>query len=123
MSQSVWEKIKAAFTGGDNGPPETAGFESPPETSTGLFAMKIEDVFSISGRGVVVTGKVQAGTVRKGDAVVLRSAAGKTRRCRVTGIEKFRKTLETAAAGENVGLLLEGVEKGDIASGDVLGNA
>jgi translation elongation factor EF-Tu-like GTPase len=121
VSRSVWEKIKAAFTGGGDGPPETAGFESPPALS-GLFVMKVEDVFSISGRGVVVTGKVEAGSVRKGDAVVLRSAAGTTRRCRVTGVEKFRKILESASAGDNVGLLLEGVEKGDIARGDVLGN-
>lgn len=122
MSQSLWEKIKAAFTG-DNGPPETAGFEAPPGNPAGLFTMKVEDVFSISGRGTVVTGCVQAGSIRKGDAVVLRSAGGATRRCRVTGVEMFRKLLESASAGDNVGLLLEGIEKGDVARGDMLGNA
>ena len=119
MSPSLWEKIKSAFMGGDEVLPMTA----PPVPSTSLFAMKIEDVFSISGVGVVVTGKVEAGSVSTGDKIVVRSAAGNERRCRVVDIEKFRRKLDQAKTGDNVGIVLSGVEKSQIARGDVLANA
>lgn len=113
MSRSLWEKIKDAFGGGDAAPPASSRF----------FVMKIEDVFAIAGVGAVVTGRVQSGSVRADDAVIVRSAAGKERRCRVVDIEKVRRKLEAAAAGDNVGIILSGVKTGDIARGDTLTNA
>jgi translation elongation factor EF-Tu-like GTPase len=83
------------------------------------FAMKVDDVFAIRGRGTVVTGRVGAGTVRVGDAIAI-VRAGETKRTRCIGIEMFRKTLEVAVAGETVGLILEGVDKKDVARGDWL---
>lgn len=84
------------------------------------FLMSVEDVFSISGRGTVGTGRVERGEIKNGDEVEiigLREAPMKTV---VTGIEMFRKLLDTAEAGENVGLLLRGVEKKDLVRGMVV---
>jgi len=82
--------------------------------------MTIEDVFSITGRGTVATGKVATGVVRVGDRVTLQTAAG-TRSVVVAGVEAFRRTLDHASAGETVGILLN-VSRGDVAKGDTLSN-
>lgn len=81
-----------------------------------MFRMTVEDVFFISGRGVVVTGRVDQGTVRVGDRVLLNGG----RALQVTGIEAFRRVLEQASSGENVGVLLAGLDRKDIKRGDVL---
>jgi len=84
------------------------------------FLMCIEDVFSISGRGTVGTGRIEKGIVKVGetvDIVGLRPEIGKTT---VTGVEMFNKTLDSGEAGDNVGVLLRGVEKGDLERGMVL---
>jgi len=83
------------------------------------FLMPIEDVFSISGRGTVATGRVESGTVKTGEDVE-RVGIRETKKCVVTGVEMFRKTLDNAQAGDNVGLLLRGIEKTDLERGMVL---
>jgi elongation factor Tu len=83
------------------------------------FLMPIEDVFSISGRGTVVTGRVEKGIVRVNDKLQI-IGLRETRETVATGLEMFNKTLEEARAGENVGILLRGIEKHDVERGMVL---
>ncbi len=83
------------------------------------FLMPIEDVFSITGRGTVVTGKVEAGVVRVGDSVEVVGIRD-TRRSVATGVEMFRKLLDEGLAGDNVGVLLRGVRKTEVERGQVL---
>ena len=83
------------------------------------FLMPIEDVFSISGRGTVATGRIERGKVSVNDKVQ-RVGFGETKEFVVTGVEMFRKLLDDAQAGDNVGLLLRGAEKSDIERGQVL---
>lgn len=84
------------------------------------FNMTVDDVFSITGRGTVVTGCVELGSINVGDTVVLQRVDGSTRNVTITGIEKFRKKLNSAQQGDNVGLLLQGLTRHDIARGDLL---
>ncbi len=84
------------------------------------FRMTIEDVFVIKGRGTVVTGRVEAGTVRKAGVVRLTRTEGTGRDVQVDGIEMFRKVVDAAAVGDNVGLRLRGVTRDDVGPGDVL---
>ncbi len=83
------------------------------------FLMPVEDVFSITGRGTVATGRVERGIIKQGDEVELVGIRD-TRKTVVTGVEMFRKLLDQAEAGDNVGLLLRGVNKEDIERGMVL---
>jgi elongation factor Tu len=83
------------------------------------FLMPVEDVFSITGRGTVATGRVERGTVKVGEEVELVGFKD-TRKSVVTGVEMFRKLLDRAEAGDNIGCLLRGVEKDDIVRGMVL---
>ena len=84
-----------------------------------LFRMTVEDVFSIRGRGTVAVGKIEAGTLKSGDRVWLQHA-GANREVTVAGIEMFRKVMDQAGTGDNVGLLLKDLNQGDIQRGDVL---
>ncbi|XP_022135255.1 elongation factor Tu, chloroplastic [Momordica charantia] len=91
-----------------------------PERQTDLpFLLAVEDVFSITGRGTVATGRVERGTIRVGDTVDI-VGLRETRNTTVTGVEMFQKILDEALAGDNVGLLLRGVQKADIQRGMVL---
>jgi len=83
------------------------------------FQMSIEDVFSIKGRGTVGTGRIERGVINVGNEVEI-VGLGETRKTTVTGVEMFNKTLETGQAGDNVGLLLRGVEKDQLERGHVL---
>ncbi|RKY59893.1 MAG: elongation factor Tu [Candidatus Latescibacterota bacterium] len=83
------------------------------------FLMPVEDIFSITGRGTVVTGRIERGRVRVGDEVEL-VGLGAHRRTVVTGVEMFRKVLDEGVAGDNVGLLLRGVEKDEVERGMVV---
>jgi elongation factor Tu len=83
------------------------------------FLMPIEDVFSISGRGTVVTGRVERGTVKVGDDVDI-VGFKPTTTTKVTGVEMFRKEMEEAQAGDNVGVLLRGIKKDEVERGQVL---
>src|SRR3990167_383845 len=81
--------------------------------------MAIEDVFSITGRGTVATGRVERGRLKVGEAVELVGIQA-TLKSVATGVEMFRKTLDEAIAGDNVGILLRGVEKEQVQRGQVL---
>jgi elongation factor Tu len=83
------------------------------------FLMAVEDVFSISGRGTVATGRIERGKVKVGETISIVGIRN-TRETTVTGVEMFQKTLEEGMAGDNVGLLLRGVKKEDIERGMVL---
>jgi elongation factor Tu len=83
------------------------------------FLMPIEDVFGIKGRGTVVTGRVERGTVKPGEEVEI-VGMGERRKVVVTGVEMFQKTLDEGQAGDNVGCLLRGVERTDVERGQVL---
>ena len=83
------------------------------------FLMPIEDVFSITGRGTVATGRIETGRVKVGDETEL-LGLGEDKKCVVTGVEMFRKILDEGEAGDNVGLLLRGIDKNEIKRGMVL---
>ena len=85
--------------------------------------MPVEDVFSITGRGTVATGRVERGQVRVGDEVEIVGIADETAKTTVTGVEMFRKLLDYAEAGDNIGALLRGVAREDIQRGQVLAKA
>ena len=84
------------------------------------FLMPVEDVFTITGRGTVATGRVERGQLKMGEEVELVGLTEETRKVVVTGIEMFRKTLDYAEAGDNVGVLLRGVQRNEIERGQVL---
>ena len=84
------------------------------------FLMPVEDVFSISGRGTVATGRVERGVVKMSDEVEIVGLTDESSKTVITGIEMFRKLLDSAEAGDNVGCLLRGVKKTDIERGQVL---
>ena len=84
------------------------------------FLMPVEDVFTITGRGTVATGRVERGQVKVGDEVEIVGLSEKPRKTVVTGVEMFRKLLDHAEAGDNIGALLRGVERKDIERGQVL---
>ncbi|MDC8974387.1 EF-Tu/IF-2/RF-3 family GTPase [Mycobacterium marinum] len=81
-----------------------------------MFRMTVQDVFFIRGRGIVATGRVEHGELRAGDEVRINDGSG----VRVDAIEAFRKKLDTAKAGDNVGLLFKKLTKSDLAAGDVI---
>jgi elongation factor Tu len=91
----------------------------PPREIDKPFLMPIEDVFSIQGRGTVVTGRVDRGKVKVGEEVEIVGYAPTTKKI-VTGVEMFRKLLDEGVAGDNIGVLLRGVEKKDVERGQVL---
>ena len=82
--------------------------------------MPVEDVFSITGRGTVATGRVEQGVVKVGDTVELVGLTDDSRQVVVTGVEMFRKQLDQAEAGDNIGALLRGVQREEIQRGQVL---
>jgi elongation factor Tu len=106
-------KIEELFTAIDTFIPE------PKRDIDKPFLMPVEDVFSITGRGTVATGRVERGVVKVGEEVAL-VGFGATKKTVVTGVEAFRKLLDEGRAGDNVGLLLRGIEKTEIERGMVL---
>ena len=84
------------------------------------FLMPMEDVFSIKGRGTVVTGRIERGVVKVGDNVEIVGLSPEPRKTVVTGVEMFNKTLDQGQAGDNVGTLLRGIEKDDVERGQVV---
>ncbi|KMM36046.1 elongation factor Tu [Guptibacillus hwajinpoensis] len=84
------------------------------------FMMPVEDVFSITGRGTVATGRVERGQIKVGDEVEILGLAEENKKTTVTGVEMFRKLLDYAEAGDNIGALLRGVSRDDIQRGQVL---
>jgi elongation factor Tu len=106
-------KIEELFTALDENIPEPVRETDKP------FLMPVEDVFSITGRGTVATGRIERGKIKVGEEVAL-VGFGATKKTVVTGVEMFRKLLDDGQAGDNVGLLLRGVEKTEIERGMVL---
>jgi elongation factor Tu len=105
----IWELMNAIDT-----------YIPEPERPTDKpFLMPIEDVFGIKGRGTVVTGRVERGIVKAGEEVEI-VGFGETRKTVCTGVEMFRKTLDSGEAGDNVGCLLRGIEREDVERGQVL---
>ena len=84
------------------------------------FLMPVEDVFSITGRGTVATGRVERGVVKVQDEVEIVGISSETRKTVVTGVEMFRKLLDQAEAGDNIGVLLRGIQRNEIERGQVL---
>ncbi|TYR35965.1 elongation factor Tu [Sphingobacterium phlebotomi] len=92
----------------------------PPRLTELPFLMPIEDVFSITGRGTVATGRIERGVINSGDPVEILGMGAEDLKSTVTGVEMFRKILDYGEAGDNVGLLLRGIEKTDIRRGMVI---
>ena len=106
----IWELMEAVDT-----------FIPTPDRKADLpFLMPVEDVFSISGRGTVATGRVERGTVKMADAIEIVGLSDEKKATVVTGIEMFHKLMDFAEAGDNVGILLRGIAKNDIERGQVL---
>ncbi|GAB3425523.1 EF-Tu/IF-2/RF-3 family GTPase [Flindersiella endophytica] len=97
-----------------------AAAPAPAPATSGDFRMQVEDVFQITGRGLVATGRIQSGQVQVGQQVSVTRAGSPQASAVVDGIEQFRKTTQQAGAGENVGLLFRGLTKQDLAPGDLL---
>ena len=96
-------------------------FIPTPERKADLaFLMPVEDVFSITGRGTVATGRVESGTVKVGDEVEIVGLSDEKKKTTVTGVEMFKKLLPQAEAGDNIGALLRGIQKNEIERGQVL---
>ena len=93
---------------------------TPARKSDEPFLMPVEDVFSITGRGTVATGRVERGTIKLNDVVEIIGLTEERKQTTVTGVEMFRKLLDQAEAGDNVGLLLRGIQKNEIERGQVL---
>ena len=94
--------------------------EIPPRDNEKPFLMSIEDVFTITGRGTVATGRIETGVINTGDAVDIIGMQDEKISSTITGVEMFRKILDRGEAGDNVGLLLRGIEKSDIKRGMVI---
>ena len=93
---------------------------TPDRPTDGDFLMPVEDVFSITGRGTVATGRVERGVVKVSDEVEIVGLATEAKKTVITGVEMFRKLLDQAQAGDNVGLLLRGIQRNEIERGQVL---
>ncbi len=93
---------------------------TPPRDDSLPFLMPVEDVFTITGRGTVATGRVERGVIKMGEPIEIVGLADETKKSVVTGIEMFRKLLDYAEAGDNVGCLLRGIDKKEIERGQVL---
>ena len=106
----IWELMESVDT----------WIKTPDRKADLPFLMPIEDVFTISGRGTVVTGRVERGTVKVGDKVEIVGLKDESTETTVTGTEMFHKTLEYAEAGDNVGCLLRGIDKKAVERGQVL---
>ncbi len=127
--------IQGSALGGLNGDPKwvekieelmeavDTWIELPTRDVDKTFLMPIEDVFSITGRGTVATGRIEAGVINTGDAVDIVGMGDEKLTSTVTGVEMFRKILDRGEAGDNVGILLRGIEKTDIKRGMVIAKA
>jgi len=108
--KSVWELLEAMDT----------YIPTPQRELDKPFLMSVEDVFTITGRGTVATGRVERGVLHLGDQVEIVGLSHDIKKTVVTGIEMFRKLLDEAQAGDNIGVLLRGIEKKEVERGQVL---
>jgi elongation factor Tu len=93
---------------------------TPPRAVDKPFLMPIEDIFTITGRGTVVTGRVERGVVKVGEEIEIVGMQAETKKSVVTGVEMFRKLLDEGRAGDNIGALLRGIDKDEVERGQVL---
>jgi translation elongation factor TU len=124
--------IQGSALGGLNGIPEwedkimelmnsvDTWIELPPRDIDKPFLMPVEDVFSITGRGTVATGRIETGIIKTGEEVQIIGLGAEAKKSVVTGVEMFRKILDQGQAGDNVGLLLRGIDKDEIKRGMVI---
>jgi elongation factor Tu len=124
--------IRGSALGGLNGIPQweeqimelmnhcDTWIELPPRDVDKPFLMPVEDVFSITGRGTVATGRIETGIIRTSEEVQIIGLGAETKKSVVTGVEMFRKILDDGQAGDNVGLLLRGIDKDEIKRGMVI---
>ncbi len=124
--------IQGSALGGLNGIPEwedkimelmdacDTWIELPPRDIDKPFLMPVEDVFSITGRGTVATGRIETGIIKTGEEVQIIGLGAEAKKSVVTGVEMFRKILDEGQAGDNVGLLLRGIDKDEIKRGMVI---
>ena len=108
--EKIWELMEAVDT----------YIPTPERKADQPFLMPVEDVFTITGRGTVATGRVERGVLKMSEEVEIVGLADETRKSVVTGIEMFRKLLDFAEAGDNIGVLLRGIQRTDIERGQVL---
>jgi elongation factor Tu len=108
--KSIWELVEALDT----------YIPMPEREKDKPFSMPIEDVFSITGRGTVVTGRVERGQIKVGDEVEIVGFEEKPRKTVATGVEMFRKLMDYAEAGDNIGVLLRGIDRDSVERGQVL---
>jgi elongation factor Tu len=92
----------------------------PPRENEKPFLMPVEDVFSITGRGTVATGRIETGVIKTGEEVQIIGLGEEPKKSTCTGVEMFRKILDRGEAGDNVGLLLRGIDKKEIKRGQVI---
>jgi elongation factor Tu len=92
----------------------------PPRENEKPFLMPVEDVFSITGRGTVATGRIETGVIKTGEEIQIIGLGEEPKKSTVTGVEMFRKILDRGEAGDNVGLLLRGIDKKEIKRGQVI---
>jgi hypothetical protein len=124
VPRGVLSSLRSLFGGGSrSSAPHSPPAPPEPEAPAGGFRFEVEDVFTITGRGTVVTGRVGSGEVRVGDDVRFETPKGKSTRCRVIGVEAFQKVLQVAKAGETVGLVLSKVGHEDVPPGTVIESA
>jgi translation elongation factor EF-Tu-like GTPase len=120
--RSVETLLAQANAASPTGPQPAAADATPTAGGPGggTFRMPVEDVFTIQNRGTVVTGRIEAGTVRVGMQVNVVRDGAVAFTTEVSGVEMFRKVLDTATVGDNVGLLLKGLTKTQLHRGDLL---
>ena len=94
--------------------------ELPVRDNEKPFLMSVEDVFTITGRGTVATGRIETGIINTGDEIDILGLNAEGMKSTITGVEMFRKILDRGEAGDNVGLLLRGIDKKDIKRGMVI---
>jgi translation elongation factor EF-Tu-like GTPase len=118
--RSVDSLLAQANAASPTGPGAAAATAPSAPTGDGTFRLPVEDIFFITGRGVVVTGRVESGTVRVGMQVNVVRDGGVATTTTVTGVEMFRKVMDSATTGDNVGLLLKGLSKEQLHTGDLI---
>jgi translation elongation factor EF-Tu-like GTPase len=118
--RSVEALLAEANAASPTGPATAAAGPPGASAGDGSFRMPVEDIFSITGRGTVVTGRVASGTVRVGMQVNVVRDGGVAFTTEVSGVEMFRKVLDSATAGDKVGVLLKGLGKEQLHEGDLL---
>ena len=109
-SESIWKLMEAV----------DSYIPTPPRPVDKPFLMPIEDIFTITGRGTVVTGRVERGIVKVGEEIEIVGMQAETKKSVVTGVEMFRKLLDEGQAGDNIGALLRGIDKDEVERGQVL---